>query len=997
MDTITKNVNTVYISKNEDVIEDLLCSIRKEMAAYCNSKILQDKVAECNEILEIVLTQNKWIEVSNKCFYYFETPKFRYLIPNTNKKPLNKLIPNYDLIFGHMCGGNYSVADELIESIEVEEISLGYMAAEDKNILFREGDNPIRGTLNSYIHYKFGSELRHFDKGDPDRTWSDHDCNGCILPIHKSAVSNKTAIAFFVENGLLLTDMTKGEKECFRELINLYKKGYIVTGEKIRLSDDFCKNLIEGKVTRLFDIDFSRKNVLGMIDGKDISEDINNKIIGKYLCCDKVRADIEPYDEGQLYEINRGHWELWSGNATNNMVTVKLNKNFVARNPIADVNQKGVVGIDFGTKSTVVVLLDDNSKIHQMRIGNGNLKKEVKKSDYENPTAMEFINIKHFMKMYHEYNGRPKTLWKDLTISHSAVSSLREAKNSENYYAFFSDLKQWADDSTRKIRIRDANQYEEVLDDFLDIKEESLNPIEIYAYYLGLAINNMRNGIYMDYILSYPVNYPVKVRNKIIESFERGIKKSLPQEVLDSKECMDLFRVQAGVSEPAAYAISALKGYGFYPKEGEKYFYGIFDFGGGTTDFDFGLWRGAEGKECRRSDYVIEHFGAGGDRYLGGENLLELLSFEVFKDNKKTMLENELTFFLPNECSVFSGSEMLLSTSQEARLNTKQLMEKLRCFWESGALINLDESGKLKTKTVNENPDIKSGLNAIMEGTIKVSLFDKNGTIHPNIELSVSANKLNQIITDRIRVGVINFFEAMKNIFDRPEVQDINKINIFLAGNSSKSPIVKQIFEEQIAERTKNIKDFFRERNQEIDVENWFELFYALGTPEAEEKQKELGIFEGNSLAEYEKPTGKTGVAYGLIEGRNGSRIKVISEIANTDETKFKFYIGYEKRGKFHVEIERDIDYKKWIEFIDASENDFELFYTSLPEATTNQMDITRVKRMPCRIKETYDADNINIYLQAVEPDTLEYVVGTLDEVQKGNYMEGPYRIKLQE
>ncbi|GAA6887641.1 hypothetical protein HpHNI69_02880 [Helicobacter pylori] len=41
-----------------------------------------------------------------------------------------------------------------------------------------------------------------------------------------------------------------------------------------------------------------------------------------------------------------------------------------------------------------------------------------------------------------------------------------------------------------------------------------------------------------------------------------------------------------------AYAISALKSYGFDKSEklDKPIYYGVFDFGGGTTDFDFGKW-----------------------------------------------------------------------------------------------------------------------------------------------------------------------------------------------------------------------------------------------------------------------------------------------------------------------------------------------------------------------------------------------------------------------
>lgn len=42
------------------------------------------------------------------------------------------------------------------------------------------------------------------------------------------------------------------------------------------------------------------------------------------------------------------------------------------------------------------------------------------------------------------------------------------------------------------------------------------DPIEIYAYYIGLYINNMfdSNGIYLNYILSFPVTYEKAIRDK---------------------------------------------------------------------------------------------------------------------------------------------------------------------------------------------------------------------------------------------------------------------------------------------------------------------------------------------------------------------------------------------------------------------------------------------------------------------------------------------------
>ena len=94
----------------------------------------------------------------------------------------------------------------------------------------------------------------------------------------------------------------------------------------------------------------------------------------------------------------------------------------------------------------------------------------------------------------------------------------------------------------------------------------------------GPSINNMTNGVYLDYILSFPVNYSKDVREHLLASFDRGLRKSLPPAILNDAEAMRLFRVYAGASEPAAYAICALKELQLEPKEpGQKVSYAVFD------------------------------------------------------------------------------------------------------------------------------------------------------------------------------------------------------------------------------------------------------------------------------------------------------------------------------------------------------------------------------------------------------------------------------------
>ncbi len=173
------------------------------------------------------------------------------------------------------------------------------------------------------------------------------------------------------------------------------------------------------------------------------------------------------------------------------------------------------------------------------------------------------------------------------------------------------------------------------------------NPIEIYAYYIGRCINNMHNGVFLKHFLSYPIKYEKHQTEKIRESFEKGLRKSLPRHVFDDEKTAKNFKVELRASEPCAYAISALKSYGFdkTAKLDKPIYYGVFDFGGGTTDFDFGKW---EKSANPKFAYKMTHFSSGGDKYLGGENLLELLAFEAYGQNFQTLKLKDIVIAKPN-------------------------------------------------------------------------------------------------------------------------------------------------------------------------------------------------------------------------------------------------------------------------------------------------------------------------------------------------------------
>ncbi|GHP98189.1 hypothetical protein JP0054_03850 [Helicobacter pylori] len=299
-----------------------------------------------------------------------------------------------------------------------------------------------------------------------------------------------------------------------------------------------------------------------------------------------------------MLDLDGGYWDLWVPRSSKESVTFRFDnlskdhknkeENFYARSSLKDLDKTGIVAIDFGTKSTTAIYMNKNGRYCLLSIG-GDVDIDCLEK-YENPTIVEFRNKEKFLKDYNALDHRPFTKHNDMGVVHEAQKYFTSAKGND-LYRFFSKLKQWAG-ANEKQNFRD---YEEdfSLESFAHCTD--FNPIEIYAYYIGRCINNMHNGVFLKYFLSYPIKYEKSQAEKIRESFEKGLKKSLPRHVFDDEKTAKNFKVELRASEPSAYAISALKSYGFdkAAKLDKPIYYGVFDFGGGTTDFNFDKWEKA--------------------------------------------------------------------------------------------------------------------------------------------------------------------------------------------------------------------------------------------------------------------------------------------------------------------------------------------------------------------------------------------------------------------
>ena len=642
-----------------------------------------------------------------------------------------------------------------------------------------------------------------------------------------------------------------------------------------------------------------------------------------YLSIDKERINTDDYQEDILLDPNVGHWDLKEQDKKE--LKEILGKNVYKRDPKEDINQGGIVAIDFGTKSTVVVYQKDSENILPMRISGDKLNREVRNTDYENPTVIEFRDIDKFLKDYNAKAGRPDTKWQDITVSHTAFGNLTEV-SSEYFDSIISDIKQWTASKNQKIILVDRKGKEILLPPYLELEEKSndyIDPVELYAYYIGSYINNMINGIYLEYYLSFPVTYEKAIRERILKSFEKGIQKSLPIEIQEDKDLMKKFRVRHGANEPAAFAVCALSKLEIEPKnEEDKVYYGVFDFGGGTTDFDFGIWKYSKEEDLDLYDYELEHFGAGGERYLGGENILKELAYKVFTDNSSNLRKSQIQYTRPEWCDELVGEEILVSQTKQARQNSTKVAKELRGIWEN---------------TTTERQDF-----------ISVNLFDSHGEVNAGFKLNVKEDDLKNLIKEKIEKGIKNFFIKMEDAF---KGEDVKEINIFLAGNSCKHPFVEEIFNSYIEKK----KDKFK-----INI-------------------YDTKMFEKLKDTKKTNPTAKTGVAFGLIYSRNSGRIKVISrdeKVNINNEINFKFYIGNNRRNKFNCIISPNSNYDEYKFFGIVKSDIFELYYSTSPEAQTNEMKSSEAKIKRINLKKDYDEESrYRIYLKADKSDKLVYAI----------------------
>ena len=712
-------------------------------------------------------------------------------------------------------------------------------------------------------------------------------------------------------------------------------------------------------------------------NGKEI---IISEIIKDYLeNIDYNRCRLPKIESAQFTDPNKGMWEFYN----NELIAAAEDQGIKSRNPVLDVVKNSYVGIDFGTSSTVVSFRDGREE-KLLRVGVQDFYKPIEQKHFENPTVLEFIDIPKLLAAWQSEAYQPEVNWDFVHCSHEAQTRFRDNDGDTQVLAsILTKMKQWAlrtVEEDQQVSIVDFNNQCELALGALTLrkpvkgqalevsKNDPFDPIELYTWFLGLNINWRQRGLFLKYLMTFPVDYSKQVKEKILASFSRGLQRSLPKDLI-SQEVFETFSVEERASEPAAYAASALPALGVEPTE-EGVAYAVFDFGGGTADFDFGLYRLAtEEEDDDGYEQVFEHFAVSGDRFLGGENLLENMAYQTFQHNLDVCRTNHIAFTCPLDAKSFFDSEMFIDRTQAAQTNTQMMIAKLRPLWEKG---ELDGSAVLK-----------------------ISLLDRNGDKVP-CDFEIDVDTLGEYLEGRIQQGVHNFYRAMKTAF---EGKNVDKIHVLLAGNSSQSEIVTWAFslvDESILPEGIVNASLIDEFGQEVPLLEGDEYFATLYEGEkAPEIKVHLPLTTNDENPHA--PTCKTGVALGLLALRPGSATKLINHIAEaTDgEAPFAFHVGQIKRNKFTVSVKQSERYNTWHQIGPVRERMFELYATQSASAIDNNLPSNDPSLYSQMFEFVGNTDKHKVFAKAVGPKEIEICTALNIEALNNHESENHQQVML--
>jgi hypothetical protein len=363
------------------------------------------------------------------------------------------------------------------------------------------------------------------------------------------------------------------------------------------------------------------------------------------------------------------------------------------RDPNRDV-LKEWVAIDLGASTTVVALRGERSQAELVRIGATNT--PVVSADYENPTEISFEQLGRTLKAWRDRVILPMTRWGEVTVGHAARAARKQGDTIATAAATLTHLPMLRDrvENREKVAIRGYGDPETVeqlrrpappiIDEDGIGAHEPFDPIELYAYYIGLNVNHRTRGIHTRYSISMPSGWSEERRKSVLVAFRRGLFRSLPAGMLEFHDLEGLQVIDAG---PAAipFVAFAFRAFAVQPKPDPVPFVAI-DAGASETGVVFGLLRNARAEEQADGGYerMIEYLEPMSLPWLGGEKLLHRLAYRLYGAAEAQMAAARVPFDKPMDEPPLPAVEHLFAPTPDARANVEILKDAIRPLLEGG-------------------------------------------------------------------------------------------------------------------------------------------------------------------------------------------------------------------------------------------------------------------------------------------------------------------------
>lgn len=591
---------------------------------------------------------------------------------------------------------------------------------------------------------------------------------------------------------------------------------------------------------------------------------------------------------------------------------------------------KKAVSVDFGTSSTCVAV-KEGKDISLLTISSEKIQGV---NQFENPTN---LMIYRWERLYNEWKNDNKSFpyllkgtreeerFKEKEVEFDCGYTVKDVlhdANTAELNAVLTQIKlipynlQKGEQIEMNPLIKGNTSVVKLVTSPEDQDEESFDPIAFYGYLLGRAINRPNKGkIYTKFDITYPVKFNKEVREKTQKSLEYGLKRSLPipiREALDKKG-RSIVNIRMNYPEPVAYIGSVCGKYLKLEEENKGKLFAVYDFGGGTLDYSFGMFRRSNDDD---EMYSIDIYGVDGDETIGGESLIELISFWIYSSdiNKGSIIGNGIPFVLPiNQKIPDDFPERLITKSGIAKSNIRKLNEIFsRDLFEGNVNISTDEK--------------------------EIELFDEDGN-SININISVDYETLKNKLQEIIEKTIINFKNAMENIYVTKN-KDISlygkfaleDFNIFKAGNSSRSVIVDEYMKSIFSNNSIQLID-------EV-INNGENKRYAI--------------------------TPKTAVAFGQIKLNDFD----VNILAGDGDAPFKWYVGTVNsgNGKYIEKLSKNQPGKDWIRQSIIRGEEVNIYYSG-----TTVSDIEDLSTAVIEVDE--DDRGCELYIRVNDDTSIEYCI----------------------